>query len=188
GTNPGFLYQQSTMRDALVAGATLDIFNKHADRVKMACIAQTINVLQAVVLTDGEKMLKTPTYDVFHMYRYHQGASLLESAVTGSKEIGPEDSRAPQITESVSEKDGIITVTINNLSMTEGAELSLTFSEDKSYEVVEAKILASGDVHDHNTFDAPDLVREKDYSGFKAQGRGFALQLPAASVVMMRFR
>jgi alpha-N-arabinofuranosidase len=69
GTNPGFLYQQSTMRDALVAGATLDIFNKHADRVKMACIAQTINVLQAVILTEGEKLLKTPTYDVFHMYQ-----------------------------------------------------------------------------------------------------------------------
>ncbi len=188
GTNPGFLYQQSTMRDALVAGATLDIFNKHADRVKMACIAQTINVLQAVILTDGEKMIKTPTYDVFHMYRYHQGASLLESAVTGSRDIGPEDSKVPQITESVSEKDGVITVTVNNLSMTEGAEFSLSFSEDKTYEVVEARILVSGDVHDHNTFDAPDVVREKDYDGYKAEGKGFVLELPAASVVMMRFR
>ena len=133
-------------------------------------------------------MLKTPTYDVFHMYRYHQGASLLESAVTGSREIGPEDSKVPQITESVSEKDGVITVTVNNLSMTEGAELSLSFSEDKTYEVVEARILVSGDVHDHNTFDAPDVVREKDYDGYKAEGKGFVLELPAASVVMMRFR
>ena len=119
GTNPGFLYQQSTVRDALVAGVTLNIFNKHCDRVKMANIAQMVNVLQAVILTEGEKMVKTPTYHVFHMYRHHQGAELLNSTLSGSGEVGPEEWRVPNITESVSrDGDGVITITLNNLSAT----------------------------------------------------------------------
>ena len=77
GTNPGFLYQQNTMRDAMIAGATLNIFNNHADRVRMANLAQTINVLQAVILTDKEKMILTPTYHVMEMYNVHQDATLL---------------------------------------------------------------------------------------------------------------
>ena len=91
GTNPGFLYQQNTMRDALVAGLSLNVFNKHCDRVKMANIAQLVNVLQAVILTDGPKMLLTPTYHVFHMYKYHQDAELVESYLAGTKQIGEED-------------------------------------------------------------------------------------------------
>ena len=83
GTNPGFLYQQSTMHDALVAGLSLNVFNKHCDRVKMANIAQLVNVLQAVILTDGPRMLLTPTYHVFHMYKYHQDAELVESYLKG---------------------------------------------------------------------------------------------------------
>ena len=73
GTNPGFLYQQNTMRDALVAGINLNLFNKHSDRVKMANIAQMVNVLQSMILTEGEKMVKTPTYHVFDLYQVHQG-------------------------------------------------------------------------------------------------------------------
>ncbi|MFO7161080.1 MAG: alpha-L-arabinofuranosidase C-terminal domain-containing protein, partial [[Clostridium] cellulosi] len=69
GTNPGFLYQQNTMRDALVAALTLNIFNHHSDRITMANIAQTVNVLQAVILTNGEKMILTPTYHVFDLYK-----------------------------------------------------------------------------------------------------------------------
>ena len=91
GTNPGFLYQQNTMRDALVAGVTLNIFNRHCDRVKMACIAQMVNVLQSVILTEGPKMIKTPTYYVFHMYKHHQGAELVESFVEGSQPAGVEE-------------------------------------------------------------------------------------------------
>ncbi len=77
GTHPRFLYQQNTMRDAIVAATTLDIFNKHCDRVRMANIAQTVNVLQAMVLTDKEKMLLTPTYHVFEMYAVHQDATMV---------------------------------------------------------------------------------------------------------------
>ena len=79
GTNPGFLYQQNTMRDALVAGINLNLFNRHSDRVKMANIAQLVNVLQSVILTDGPEMIKTPTYHVFKMYSAHQDATLVDS-------------------------------------------------------------------------------------------------------------
>src|SRR3989337_1258680 len=81
GTNPGFLYQQNTMRDAMIAGVTLNVFHNHCDRVKMANLAQTINVLQAVILTDKEKMLLTPTYHVMEMYTVHHEARLLPLTV-----------------------------------------------------------------------------------------------------------
>jgi alpha-N-arabinofuranosidase len=189
GTNPGFLYQQNTVRDALVAGITLNIFNKHCDRVKLACIAQMINVLQSVILTDGEKMLRTPTYHVFHQYRYHQGAELLESSLSGTGNIGEGDTCVPEITESVTEKDGVISVTVCNLSMTDSKTLDVQLAEDKDYEVVEATVVGGCDPHNHNTFENPDLVVEKNFDGCKkVSGNKFTLNLPAASVVEIRLK
>jgi alpha-N-arabinofuranosidase len=95
GTNPGFLYQQNTLRDALVAGLTLNIFNHHCDRVHMANIAQTVNVLQAMILTDGAKMLLTPTYHVFEMYKVHQGATLLPVSLSSDNYTNAEVSTLP---------------------------------------------------------------------------------------------
>lgn len=188
GTNPGFLYQQSTVRDALVAGITLNIFNKHCDRVRMACIAQMVNVLQSVILTDGARMVKTPTWHAFHMFRHHQGAELLESAITGAQEIGMEEWTVPDLTESVSEKDGVITITVNNLSVTDGKELTVQFAEDRTYEVVEASVLTSEDVHDKNTFEVPDTVKEEAFAGYRADGKQIVLSIPKASVVMIRVK
>ncbi|MBQ7863641.1 MAG: alpha-N-arabinofuranosidase, partial [Lachnospiraceae bacterium] len=123
GTNPGFLYQQNTMRDALVAGINLNIFNKHCDRVKMANIAQMVNVLQSVILTEGAKMILTPTYHVFKMYNCHQGAELLDSYVETVK-IGTEKDQVPNLTESVSlGTDGKIHITMTNLSVNEDYEI-----------------------------------------------------------------
>ncbi|MBQ9360458.1 MAG: alpha-N-arabinofuranosidase [Lachnospiraceae bacterium] len=188
GTNPGFLYQQSTVRDALVAGINLNVFNKHCDRVKMACIAQMINVLQAVILTDGEKMLKTPTWHVFHMYRHHQGAELLESSLSGVSDTGIGEWTVPEITESVSEKDGMITITLSNLSLTDDKDLTIHFAEDKLYKVEEANVVTSGDVHDMNTFDAPDTVKEVAFTDHKADGNDICVKLPKASVVELRVK
>ena len=180
GTNPGFLYQQNTVRDALVAAITLNIFNKHSDRVKMACLAQMVNVLQAVILTEGEKMIKTPTYYVMHMYRHHQDADLLESRLVGGKAVGICEAAVPMITESVSEKDGVITVTLGNLSATEAEKVQLKL-KGRGYRVIEAKMVAGADIHSHNTFDAPDAVTEKDFAL-----EGMTVKVPAASVVMVR--
>ena len=188
GTNPGFLYQQSTVRDALVAGISLNVFNKHCDRVKMACIAQMVNVLQAVILTEGERMVKTPTWHVFHMYRHHQGAELLESSLTGEGEVGTGEWTVPGITESVSEKDGVITITVNNLSVTESQDLMIHFSEDKLYKIAEANIVTGSDVHDMNTFDAPDKVQETEFTGYSTEGNDIRLSLPRGSVVEIRVK
>ena len=188
GTNPGFLYQQNTVRDALVAGITLNIFNKHCDRVKLACIAQMVNVLQSVILTDGEKMLRTPTYHVFHMFRHHQGANLLESSISDCGNIGEGKCEVPALTESVSEKDGIVTTTVNNLSMTDAAEVEIYLTSDDELKVIEASIVTSGDVHDHNTFEDPDKVVEKDFDGVsEIAANRYKVTLPAASVACIRF-
>lgn len=188
GTNPGFLYQQNTVRDALVAGITLNIFNKHCDRVKIAALAQMVNVLQAVLLTEGGQMIKTPTYHVMHMFRHHQGADLLESALTGVTEVGPEESKVPKITESVSvDRDGVITITMNNLSVEADEDVEVQFAE-KGYQVTEAKIVSHRDMHAKNTFDAPEEVMEKDFSGFTVTEEGIQIKLPKNSVLAIRVK
>ena len=189
GTNPGFLYQQNTIRDALVAGITLNIFNKHCDRVKMACIAQMVNVLQSVILTEGEKMLRTPTYHVFHMFKDHQGAELLQSALSGVGTIGEGKCEVPELTESVTIKDGTITVTVNNLSLTDKKSLDIILTEDKDYKVIESTMVGGSDPHDYNTFDDPDKVVEKKFDDCsKVAGNKFLLNIPAASVVKIRLQ
>ena len=101
GTNPGFLYQQNTLRDALVAGVTLNIFNNHCRRVRMANIAQMVNVLQAMILTDKEKMILTPTYHVFEMYTVHHDARLLPTELQSADyQLG--SAKVPQVSASAS--------------------------------------------------------------------------------------
>lgn len=188
GTNPGFLYQQNTVRDALVAGITLNIFNKHCDRVRMACLAQMVNVLQSVILTEGEKMIKTPTYYVFHMYRHHQGAKLLDSTLNNVQTIGTEEWGVPEITESVSKKDGIITITLNNLSATDDKELDIVLTEKGEYEIVEANIVSDDDMRAYNTFENPENVRETAFTAYKVKGNIITAKLPKCSVVELRVR
>lgn len=188
GTNPGFLYQQNTVRDALIAGITLNIFNKHSDRVKIAALAQMVNVLQSVLLTEGDKMIKTPTYHVMHMYRHHQGAKLLESSVTGIDEIGTDEWKVPKVTESVSkDKDGIITITLNNLSIESAEEVEVQLANGV-YKVVEARIVTNSDMHAHNTFEAPEEVTEKDFNDYEVKGENILVKLPVNSVVEMRLQ
>ena len=181
GTNPGFLYQQNTMRDALVAGINLNIFNKHCDRVKMANIAQLVNVLQSVILTEGEKMIKTPTYHVFNMYKYHQDAELLESYVE-TKEIGDGEWKVPNLHESVSlGRDGRIHVTLNNLSVTESYDIDAVFTET-DIKGVEGTIL-TGEMHAHNTFDQPDVVHTEKFDQVEVSGQSLKFTIPACSVL-----
>lgn len=188
GTNPGFLYQQNTLRDALVAGINLNIFNKHSDRVKMACLAQMVNVLQSVLLTEGDKMIKTPTYHVFHMYRHHQGGKLLDSALTGVEEVGIGEWKVPEITESVSIKDGIITITLNNLSLEKDNKLEILLTRKDSYELVEANIVTSDDMHTYNTFDEPERLKEVKFDKVSIEKNKVIVDLPKASVVELRIR
>lgn len=188
GTNPGFLYQQNTMRDALVAGLTLNIFNKHCDRVKMACIAQLVNVLQSVILTEGHKMILTPTYHIFHMYKHHQDAELVESFVEDNRLIGIDEKfRVPQISESVSvSADGTVNVTVGNLSAADAVPLELSFAE-LTPSHIEAAIL-TGEMCAHNTFDEPENVKEAVFADFKAEGGKVVFTVPARSVISFRVK
>lgn len=187
GTNPGFLYQQNTMRDALVAGITLDIFNKHCDRVKMACIAQMVNVLQSVILTEGPKMIKTPTYHVFHMYKYHQDADLVESYIEGQKEVGEDEIRVPSLHESVSvSADGTVNLTLNNLSVTEESEVEVSFAELKPSSVTASILTEKMDAY--NTFEEPERVKEVEFTNYEITENGVKFSVPASSVVLLRIR
>lgn len=161
GTNPGFLFQQNTMRDALVAGIHLNLFQKHCGRVKMANLAQVVNVLQAVVLTEGEHMVKTPTWYVFHMYQFHQDGELLASSLeTG--ETGMEDCRIPELTESVSlDREGKIHLTLTNASLHETIPVEALIA-DTGIVSVEGTLL-SGEMGEHNTFEEPEQVKERTF-------------------------
>lgn len=187
GTNPGFLYQQSTMRDALVASLTLNIFNKHCDRVKMANIAQTINVLQSVILTEGPNMLLTPTYHIFKMYRHHQDAQLLASYVDGATTAGSGEYTLPLLTESVSlDKEGYINITLGNTSVETDCPVDIAFAQLRPGHL-EASILHQR-MDAYNTFDAPDTVREQSFADYTLSPEGIHFTLPACSVVSLRVK
>ena len=158
-------------------------------QVKMANLAQMVNVLQSVILTEGPKMIKTPTYHVFHMYRHHQGATLLNSTLTGVGETGIGEWKVPEVTESVSEDaEHIITVTLNNLSADEEKEIEIVIAGDEHvYSVKEAKVV-SAEMHAHNTFDAPELVKEEVFTAYKKCADGIKIMLPPCSVVELRLQ
>jgi alpha-N-arabinofuranosidase len=182
GTNPGFLYQQNTMRDALVAGINLNIFNKNCDRVKMANIAQLVNVLQSVILTEGEKMILTPTYHVFNMYKNHQEATLVESYID-TKNIGvEEENQVPNLHESVSiDAEGRINITINNLSVSEAYDIE-GILVDKEVKDVKATILTN-EMGAYNTFDAPETVKPVEFKDFKITDKGIDFKIPKCSII-----
>ena len=186
GTNPGFLYQQNTLRDAMVAGLSLNVFNKHSDRVTMANIAQTINVLQSVALTDGEDMILTPTYYVFKMYKDHQENTLLGSYIT-TPDL-PGRGKTPQLIESASVKeDGTIVSTIVNTSLTEASEVLCQVADFKVTDIT-AEIL-TGEVHAHNSFDNKNAVSTADFtSSIEKTTDGFKAVLPPCSVVKIIIR
>lgn len=184
GTNPGFLYQQSTMRDAIVAALTLNIFNKHADKIIMANIAQTVNVLQSVILTDGEKMVKTPTYYVFKMYKEHQNNTLIGSYITSDiiKSNNDGNKQFPQLIESASrDENGTIYSTITNTSSVKSAKIKCQIADTK-VDSIYAEII-SGECHDKNDFVNQNKVKTVEFTDYKKLKDGFTAVIPACSVV-----
>ena len=183
GTNPGFLYQQNTLRDALVAGLTLNIFNRHCRRVRMANIAQTVNVLQAIVLTEGAKMILTPTYHVFDMYQGHQDAILLPAHLeTGDYEC--EDLKIPAISASASRKDGRVLLTLCNVHATKAQDVAVDL-RGCSVRGATGRILTARRITAHNTFAKPDVVKPEAFDEFKRRGSLLNVRMPARSVVAL---
>ena len=181
GTNPGFLYQQNTMRDAMVAAINLNIFNSHADRIVMANIAQTVNVLQAVVLTEGDQLVLTPTYHVFDLYKNHQDATLVPVTVATDIVEGVE-----QITASASIKDDIVTITAANVAADKAEKVVLDIANFEAKNVA-VRILA-GKMDALNTFENQHAVEIVDFTDFEVSEEGIVLNMPACSVVEVTVR
>ena len=184
GSNPGFLYQQNSLRDALIAGTTLNIFNNHADRVRMANLAQTVNVLQALILTKGRQILLTPTYHVFDLYKVHQDAQLIPLKFESPDYVSG-SSRIPALNVSASrDSTGILHLTLVNLDPSKN--ISLTTNPDKSFTRVTGQVLTSANLTDINTFEKPASIRSQPFSGAKKQGEQLVIDMPAKSIVMLK--
>ncbi|WP_341227820.1 alpha-L-arabinofuranosidase C-terminal domain-containing protein [uncultured Arcticibacterium sp.] len=184
GTNGGFLYQQNTMRDAMIAGMTLNIFNNHADRVRMANIAQVVNVLQAVILTDEERIILTPTYHVMEMYKIHQDAVQIpvylktEDYVFGDKKL-------PAISASASkDASGKVHVSVVNIDMNKSHKISLDM-RGENFKDVSGRILSSPSIQDHNTFAKPNKITPKKFNGAKLINNKMDVVVPPFSVLVL---
>jgi alpha-N-arabinofuranosidase len=184
GTNPGFLYQQNTLRDALVAAVTLNIFNNHADRVKMANIAQMVNVLQAMILTDNEKMAVTPSYWVYEMNTVHHDATLLPSELQ-CVDYSYGDKTIPSLSASASrDKTGKIHITLCNLNPNQSVDVPCEL-EGAKVQKISGRVLTAPEINAHNTFDQPANVKPAGFNAFKVTDNGFITTLPAKSVVVL---
>jgi alpha-N-arabinofuranosidase len=186
GTNPAFLYQQNTVRDALVAASSLDIFNRHADKVVMTNIAQTVNVLQAMVLTEGERMLVTPTGLVYELYAPHQGGQavrVLFETPDISYTYANKENNLPVVAGSVSLKERSLFLTLTNSHAQDEAEISVSLLGGVQAGGAEGRMI-SGEIHAHNTFDTPDQVKPQACHA-ECHRSEVHLVLPPASVTAL---
>ena len=187
GTNPGFLYQQNTMRDAMIAGVTLNIFNNHSDRVRIANLAQAINVLQAVILTDKEKMILTPTYHVMEMYNVHQGATLLPLTIkTNDYVLG--NRRLPAVSASASKDSvGLTHISLTNIDPKNAQSISVELTGQK-YTTITGRILTSNKLRDFNSFENPNKLTPAIFKGASLKGSTMNVQVPPFSVVVLELK
>ncbi|MFV0606831.1 MAG: alpha-N-arabinofuranosidase [Niabella sp.] len=182
GTNPGFLYQQNSLRDALIAGTTLNIFNNHADRVRMANLAQTVNVLQAIVLTKGNDMLLTPTYYIFDLYKEHMDAKLLPLKIE-SPQYNTGGEGLPAINASATiNASGNIHITFVNIDAHNDITIKANI-QGKAYKIKEARVLTSGSYTDVNTFENKNKVVPTSFKQASVKENVLEVKLPKLSVV-----
>jgi alpha-N-arabinofuranosidase len=185
GTNPGFHYQQNTLRDALAAALNFHIFHRHAARVTMANIAQTVNVLQAMVLTDRERMIVTPTYWVFEMYRVHQGATALPVALESPAYVVDGQS-IPAVSATASrDAAGVVHLSLVNTDPGRPATVACAVTGGAG-RPARGRILTAPAMNAHNTFDRPEAVAPADFGGWAWSGDTLTVALPAKSIVTLQ--
>ena len=187
GTNPGFLYQQSTVRDALTAAINLNIFNNHCDRVRMSNIAQTVNVLQSLILTDGPKMLLTPTFYVYELYAVHHDAVLIP-LVFHSASYTLNGKSLPSINASASrDAQGRVHISLVNVNPNAPVKVSCELRGAKVAATL-GSIITGEALNSYNTFEAPNAVITKPFSSFTLDGSLLTIEMPAKSVVMLELK
>ncbi|RKS80012.1 alpha-N-arabinofuranosidase [Motilibacter peucedani] len=183
GTNPGFLFQQNTLRDALVASVHFDAFHRHADRLVMANIAQTVNVLQAMLLTDGGTLVRTPSYHAFEMSKGHQDAQVLPLVLRSpAPALDVDGTPLRTFSASASAKDGRALVSLTNLDADRPVDVELDL-RGAGVGTPSARILTADSLARHNTADEPDAVVPQAFSGARVEGGALRLELPAHSFV-----
>ncbi len=182
-----FFYQQNSLRDALVAASTLNIFNNHADRVRMANLAQVANVLQSLILTSGDSMLVTPTYHVFDMYKVHQDAKLLTVQLS-SPDYMYNGMNLPALNVSASkDSTGAVHISIVNLDPEKKITFRTSVTELPS-KIISGQLLTSTKFTDINTFIAPDKLHVASFKGMKKEGDDLLIEVPAKSVVVLELK
>ena len=187
GKDMGALYQQNTLRDAVVAGLNLNIFNNHSDRVKMANIAQMVNVLQAMVLTDNDRMVLTPTYYVFRMYKVHQGATLIPVELS-APDYRMGQASIPSLNASASrDKGGKLHLSIVNLDPNRSAEIT-TRVTGSTVRSITGEVLTAPLMNAMNTFENPNAIRPTQFSSYKIQDSQVMLSIPPKSVVVLELQ
>ena len=187
GSNPGFLVQQNSLRDAVLAAVNINIFVKHADRVKMAAIAQMVNVLQAMILTDGAKMVKTPTYYVFQLYKPFQDATQLPIEVKSSWYNKDEWTMQAVSAAAARDKAGVVHVALANLDPNQPATVSAKLA-GLSATTVSGRIITASAMDAVNSFDQPNTVVPQSFTGASVNGGGLSVTLPPKSVVVLELR
>ncbi len=180
----GQLYQQNTMRDAMIAGLTLNIFNNHADRVRMANLAQVVNVLQSVILTKDEKIILTPTYHVMEMYKVHQDAILVPVRII-SNDFIMGNNRIQAVSVSASkDQSGMMHISLTNIDNKNNQEVEIDLKGFKAKQL-KGRILTSSKVQDHNTFDNPANVVPKTFNGASISEGNLKVNMPPNSVIVL---
>ena len=190
GRNPKFLWQQNTLRDGLVAALSLDFFNRHADKLRMTNIAQTVNVLQALILAEDGKTIVTPTGHVYEMYADHQGAESLRTHVEAEAipfSAGGKTQQLPGLMGSASRQGDALLLTLVNPRLAVPLEVEVTLRDGAEARDGAATVLTHEDCHAHNTFDAPETLAPRS-SPVKASGRQFTLTLAPQSVTALSLR
>lgn len=186
GTNPGFLFQHNTMRDAMPAGVTLNIFNNHCDRVRMANLAQMVNVLQAVILTNKGKIILTPAYHVMEMYNVHQDAMMIPVELQNIFYKEGNDS-LPAISVSASRnQQGLTHISLVNIDHVNANTVHIQI-EGPQLTLANGRILQSCSIQDFNSFQNPGKISPHAFSGVKAREKEWVITLPAGSVVVLTF-
>lgn len=187
GTNPGFLYQQNTIRDAMIAGVTLNVFNNNASRVRIANLAQCVNVLQAVILTNKEKMILTPTYHVMEMYNVHQDATLLPLTLTVNDYV-LNGEKLPAVSASASRDSlGVMHISLVNIDPSKSQKVTITLN-GANKKALSGRILASKKLQDYNSFTEPDKIKPVVFKDGVINKNILNVTLPPASVVVLTIK
>jgi alpha-N-arabinofuranosidase len=187
GTRQAFLFQQNSLRDALIAASTLNIFNNHCQRVKMANLAQTVNVLQSLILTDKEKMLLTPTYYVFDLFQSHQDAEWMPIQFSSPGYVFGNDSISAINASASRDSLGVVHITVVNLDP--GLAIPVSFIiEGKNCKALRGQILSSEKFTDFNSFDKPDQVIPRSFGDCQLAGNQVSIKVPAKSLILLEIK